>query len=287
MLPRTAQSGCNPRPTPIRFVSPGEVVPCSSVQARLAMKRLTLLSLIAGFAIGAAGGAALALSARPSRVDVAATARALATSLPPVDWHGPEAPAGPRRGDFKLTYYYMPTETGGGPRVTLFDRRCRRVARVSKAFERTLRMQGSGQLADGRILTYSGRCSCSRSPCYSPSRRSHTWGTGVSERPLAPFRSVAVDPSLVSIGAVLYIPELDGLTMPGVAPWGGFVHDGCVVADDRGGGIRGRQVDLFAARRSHYTALDRRHRLKRVTVFDGGERCLSHDRRRVPRRGAI
>lgn len=251
------------------------------------MKRLTLLSVIAGFAIGAAGGAALALSARPSPVGVAATARALAASLPRLEWHGPEAPAGQRLGNFKLTYYYMPTETGGGPRVTLFDKGCRRVARVSKAFERTLRMQGSGQLGDGRILTYSGRCDCPRSPCYRPGRKSHAWGTGVSERPLAPFRSVAVDPSLVSIGAVLYIPELDGLTMPGVSPWGGFVHDGCVVADDRGGGIRGRQVDFFAARKNHYTALDRRHRLKRVTVFDGGERCRSHDRRRVSRRGAI
>jgi 3D (Asp-Asp-Asp) domain-containing protein len=250
------------------------------------MKRLTLLSLIAGFAIGAAGGAALALEARPSPLDVAATARALLASRPAVEWRGPAAPVGDRLGNFKLTYYYLPTETGGGRRVQLFDKGCRRVARVAASFEKVLRMQGGGKLSDGRMLTYSGRCSCPRSPCYRVGRSSHTWGTGVSERPLAPFRSVAVDPSMVSIGQVLYIPELDGLTMPGAAPWGGFVHDGCVVADDQGGGIRGRQVDFFTARRNHYTALDRRHRLQRVTVFDGGERCRSHDRRRVSRRGA-
>jgi 3D (Asp-Asp-Asp) domain-containing protein len=137
------------------------------------------------------------------------------------------------------------------------------------------------------VLSYSGRCDCPHSPCFRVARRGHRWGTGVRERPLSPFRSVAVDPARVAIGTVLYIEELDGMAMPGSAPWGGFVHDGCVVADDQGGGIRGRQIDLFAARRSHYSALDRRHRLKKVTVFDGGERCRSLARRRISRRGSI
>ena len=252
------------------------------------MKRLTILSALAGFAIGAVAGAGLALgSRRPPRIDIAATARALVTSRPRLEWRGPEAPAGQRLGNFKLTYYWMPTESGGGRRVQLYNKSCRRVARVASSFARKLRLEGGGVLADGRVLTYSGACSCPSSPCFRLARLGHTWGTGVMERPLSPFRSVAVDPAHVSIGSVLYIAELDGLTMPGVPPWGGFVHDGCVVADDQGGGVRGRQLDLFAARKSHYTALDHRHRLKRVTVFDGGERCRAHDRRRVSRRGAI
>ncbi len=157
---------------------------------------------------------------------------------------------------------------------------------MSRAFERHLRLEGGGVLRNGRVLTYSGRCSCPRSPCYRAARRGHRWGTGVRERPLSPFRSVAVDPKHVSIGTTLYIPELDGLTMPGRAPWGGFVHDGCVVADDQGGGVRGRQLDLFAARKGHYRALQRRHRLKKVTVFEGGERCQSLTRRLVSRPGS-
>jgi hypothetical protein len=64
--------------------------------------------------------------------------------------------------------------------------------------------------------------------------------------------------------------------MPGERPWGGFVHDGCVVADDRGSGIRGRQLDLFAARESSYVDLSR-HRLGHVTVYRGGDKCRHLD----------
>jgi 3D (Asp-Asp-Asp) domain-containing protein len=193
---------------------------------------------------------------------------------------------GKRKGRFQLTYYWMAAETRGGPKVQLYNKHCRRVARVSRAFERQLRLEGGGVLRNGRVLTYSGRCRCPHSPCYRTARRGHRWGTGVRERPLSPFRSVAVDPRHVSIGTTLYIPEFDGLIMPGRRPWGGFVHDGCVVADDQGGGVRGRQIDLFSARKGHYRALQRRHRLKKVTVFEGGERCQSLTRRPASRPGS-
>ena len=75
------------------------------------------------------------------------------------------------------------------------------------------------------------------------------WGTAGSGRPLQPFRTVAVDPKLIKLGSLLYVPLLEGRTMPGRAPWGGFVHDGCVVADDTGGGINGKQLDLFVGAR--------------------------------------
>jgi hypothetical protein len=61
--------------------------------------------------------------------------------------------------------------------------------------------------------------------------------------------------------------------MPGAKPWGGFVHDGCVIAHDTGGGVRGKQLDFFMAQRHHYASFDRRHRLKQVSVFDGASRC--------------
>ena len=240
-------------------------------------------------------------------IDLAETARALVSSAPRPSSSpaaedveveveveaaaaaepGHQPQAGKPMGRFKLTYYWMPAETGGPRKVQLYNKWCRPVARVSRGFERRLRLEGGGRLHDGRVLTYSGRCGCAHSPCFRVARRGHSWGTGVHERPLSPFRSVAVDPAHVSIGSVLYIPELDGLTMPGRSPYGGFVHDGCVVADDQGGGVRGRQLDLFTARKSHYSALDRRHRLKKVTVFRGGERCRSLTRRPLSRRGSI
>jgi 3D (Asp-Asp-Asp) domain-containing protein len=254
------------------------------------MMRVTAAAVLAGAALFASGGHALA-EPEAAPTETQPIPDGLLTTEPPPDWQEPEpepelGEPGRRKGTFRLTYYWMAHEAGGKRKVQLYDKRCRKVAKVSRDFSRRLRLEGGGKLRNGKVLTYSGKCRCPSSPCYRLARRGHKWGTGVRERPLSPFRSVAVDPKHVSIGTVLYIPELDGMAMPGSAPWGGFVHDGCVVADDQGGGIRGRQIDLFAARKGHYSSIDRRHRLKKVTVFDGGDRCRSLNRRPSGRPGS-
>jgi 3D (Asp-Asp-Asp) domain-containing protein len=242
-------------------------------------------ALLLVLAIGSGAFAPRARHADP--LDVPLVATAARDAMRPL-FEPPPVPPAAELGRFRLTYYYMPTETERRAQsVQLFTRSCRKIARVSQVFSQKLRMQGGGKLADGRVLIYAGSCPCGSGPCYGFAPRDHEWGTGANDRPLSPFRSVAVDPSRVSIGSLLYIPELDGLTMPGAEPYGGFVHDGCVVADDRGGGIRGKQLDLVTARHTHYQALDRRHRLKRVTVMDGKERCRTFRTRAAPSRGAI
>lgn len=177
-------------------------------------------------------------------------------------------------GNFELTYYWVATQKKKG-NEPIFDKRCKRIARVSKSFKRRLNLEGSGLLEDGRTVSTAGGCQCG-SPCYWIPNDSHKWGAGVAQRPLSPFRSIAVDPSEVKIGTSLYIAELDGLTMPGSGSEGGFVHDGCVVADDRGGGVKGKQIDFFAGWRAHYRNFFSRHKLTQVTVFPGGERCHDH-----------
>ena len=254
------------------------------------MRRHTIKTVLAAaglllLAIGAAGIAPRRPAAVP--LDVALVARAAFETSRPMFEARPLEPAR-ELGRFQLTYYWMPTEAGKRRRsVPLYTRSCKRIARVSSSFARRLSLEGGGRLRDGRVLVYSGACSCESSPCYQVARRGHRWGTGYNQRPLEPFRSVAVDPRRVPIGTVLYIPELDGLTMPGHESYGGFVHDGCVVADDRGGGVRGKQIDFFAGKRIHYRSLHRRHRLRRVTVFEGGEKCRSTRLRIAARRASI
>jgi 3D (Asp-Asp-Asp) domain-containing protein len=191
------------------------------------------------------------------------------------DAAGPDAIPDRLLGEFQLTYYWMASERKSTREreVQLYTKKCKPLVKVSKSFAARLTREGTGKLLDGRTINVSGECRCDHSPCFFAVGRKRRWGVGVYERPLSPFRSVAVDPSRVSIGTILYLPELDGLTMPGRQPWGGFVHDGCVVADDTGGKVTGDQIDLFMAHKPHYRSFYRRYRMKRVTVLDGRGRC--------------
>ena len=79
--------------------------------------------------------------------------------------------------------------------------------------------------------------------------------------------------------------------MPGRAPWGGYVHDGCVVADDTGGGIDGHQLDLFVGRHAYFLGLSGQEGshswARHADVFDGSEICTRKGREVVRRAGAI
>lgn len=212
----------------------------------------------------------------------------------------PEPPEARTLGEFQLTFYYVASEDEVDPAprrraandnagddaslaasqpdlVPVYDRRCRPLASVSRAFAAQLTMQGTGRLLDGRVLNVAAPCDCPRTPCFHVLPSHRKWGMGGSGQPLEPFRTVAVDPRRVKLGSLLYVPELDGVRMPGPAPIGGFVHDGCVVAGDTGGGVQGAQLDLFVARRAYYKGLARRGGshgwARRVEVLDGAERC--------------
>lgn len=220
----------------------------------------------------------------PAQVDAAAPAPAPDAARPEQPSAKIPAPAhGRKLGRFQVTYYWIASERRGhrGHTRVLRDPSCRRIARVSTRFARKLDLEGTGRLRDGRLLNVAGHCAC-HGRCYSIAGHAHRFGFGVHNRPLSPFRSVAVDPSYVTIGERLYIPALDGVRMPGRPPWGGFISNGCVVADDRGGGIRGRQLDFFTASRSLYRALFGAHPLTHVTVYDGAGHCSGAARRGAP-----
>lgn len=206
-------------------------------------------------------------------------------------------------GDFNITFFYVVSEEEHPVRAqpaneevspepadlaTLYstDGRgsCAPIADVTPAFARQLAIQGTGKLSDGRVVNIWGACSCKRSPCFKVS--STTWGTGGSGRQLRPFRSVAVDPRVIPLGSKLYVPLLDGKRMPGRPPWGGFVHDGCVSADDVGGGIKGTQLDLFVGRRGWFLGITKHEGAhewaRQVPVFDGAKRCAKKPAAKKP-----
>jgi 3D (Asp-Asp-Asp) domain-containing protein len=125
--------------------------------------------------------------------------------------------------------------------VDLYTRDGMLIGSYSYKFAWHLRMEGSGLLLDGRVLNTHGNCRYGLGKCFETlDARKHPFGRGAGQRPLIPFKSVAVDPRIVPIGEPIYIPEFDGLRLPD-----GSIHDGCVRADDTGGGIKKRKMDFF------------------------------------------
>lgn len=152
-------------------------------------------------------------------------------------------------GPFRNTYYDFPAEAAAGSGATIYDAQCKPIANVDPAFHDAVCVQGSGRLASGVTVSFAKRdCACA-SVCPRTGQRicfealdpgRYPWGRGATGKPIAPLRTVAVDTSVIPLGARLFIPEAVGLPRPD-----GTAHDGCFVAEDRGKRVVGLHVDLF------------------------------------------
>jgi 3D (Asp-Asp-Asp) domain-containing protein len=252
------------------------------------------------------GGAPIvvAISCTGPRVDKEPPKPAAEVAQPAVVEKADEGPKS--LGKFDITFYYVANEEDMVPKpaandndvantelaaiappetVTLYDNKtCEPIADVSPEFASMARLQGTGKLRDGRVINIASRCDCEQRPCFQVLSDKVQWGTAGTGKALQPFRTVAVDPKVIKLGSLLYVPLLEGRTMPGRAPWGGYVHDGCVVADDTGGGINDYQLDLFVGKKAWYQVMGSAHGgshawARHVDVFDGSQRCERKGRR--------
>lgn len=162
-------------------------------------------------------------------------------------------PLGPPRG-FKMTFYWIAWEAeyANEPYDTdVYTRDGFFLGRFPRTFIYELRLEGSGILRDGRVINYDGACSYGVGTCFKQvDPREHPLGMGGQRRPLQPYRSVAVDPRYIPIGTPLYLPELAGVLLPD-----GSRHDGCVRADDTGGGIQRKELDFFVQSYAQYKTI--------------------------------
>ena len=153
---------------------------------------------------------------------------------------------------FRNTYYYFPQQSDfGGKRVSIHDASCKPIDRVPADFYAAVCVQGSGRLSDGRTVSFArNRCSCAvrcgrtgQRICFSPlDAAEFPWGRGAMGTAITPLRTIAVDSDHIALGDTVYIPEYAGLPMDSE---GKAHHDGCFLAEDRGGGINGRHLDVF------------------------------------------
>ncbi len=182
-------------------------------------------------------------------------------------------------GAFINTYYYVEEESahGGAATERLYDRSCSVLATVPESFARLACIEGTAKLKDGRVINYATNTQCG-GPCkftwavMDPTR--FPWGMGNRSNALVPLRSWAVDTGVIANGTVLYVEEWDGKVIPQIGTLGGMTHDGCFRADDVGGGIQGKHVDIFAGSRAMYQELNRTFPTRTsFVVYKDSPRC--------------
>lgn len=77
---------------------------------------------------------------------------------------------------------------------------------------------------------------------FKPARGVH--GSGAGGRSMVPYRSIAVDPRLIALGSVLFVPAARGVVVT-LDNGDTQIHDGYFYAADTGGAIEGNHVDVF------------------------------------------
>lgn len=124
-------------------------------------------------------------------------------------------------------------------------------------------LEGSVQIANGQSLlgvyNFAGRGDTDQVNClpYYPTLKnisatnrvrfkpSNTpYGEGANGNQLVPYRTIAVDRTLIPMGSVVYIPAARGVSV--TLPSGDrAVHDGYFYAGDVGSAIKGNHIDVF------------------------------------------
>ena len=211
-------------------------VPVRAVLPILALCGLAAMFLLRPFSIRAPAASVLTSALFLGEGNL----KGLLTSLPA----GPEAKLGPVRGhllgSFHVTFYWLVQEdrNPGEKTVPLYALGGELLGYFTERFIRDFRTESCALLHDGRVVSNweaGNHCHVVAAPI------------GCDDRVLTAFRSVAVDPSVVPIGARLYIPGAEGVSLGGDT-----CHDGLFYAQDVGGLIRGKRIDIYVGPKSNF-----------------------------------
>lgn len=150
-------------------------------------------------------------------------------------------------GLFRPSYYWVALETNDGqPRnQPLLDENGHTLQMVSAKFLAELRMEGTGRLMNGKLVNFKTRITKPDGTTESRWRwcgPEAPYGYGFGDLLLVPFRSVAVDPTVIPLGSRVYIPAARGTPLPN-----GTLHDGFFAAVDIGSAIVDKKIDIFTS----------------------------------------
>jgi 3D (Asp-Asp-Asp) domain-containing protein len=222
-----------PAASPVNLHSPA--VPVRAVLLILALSGLTAIFSLRPFNIPAP--AAFVLTSAPFPGE--GNPKGLPTA-PPVESEVKLGRAqGHLLGSFRVTFYWLVEENKypGERTAPLYALSGELLGYFPDRFVQDFRMESCALLRDGRVISNweaGNRCQVVDAP------------VGCNGLTLYALRSVAVDPSVVPMGAKLYIPEADGASLGGDA-----CHDGLFYVHDVGGLIRGKRIDIYLGSKSN------------------------------------
>lgn len=150
-------------------------------------------------------------------------------------------------GKLRPSFYWVAIEPKDKAQRTrkLFDEDAKLISAVSEKYYKSLLMEGTGRLANGKVINFKSRTKKSDGtwdirwrvcPSTAP------YGYGLNDIPLEAFKSVAVDTSVIPLGSKIYIPAAKGAQLPN-----GKRHDGYFTAVDIGDLIKNKKIDIFTA----------------------------------------
>lgn len=149
-------------------------------------------------------------------------------------------------GDLKPTFYWIALETqSSDPKNrNILDINGGVIARTTARFFSELQLEGTGRLLDGRMVNFHQfiQGPNGREIRYRICGPEAPYGYGYGDRPLTPFRTVAVDPRVIPLDSKIFIPAAVGAKLPD-----GSIHDGYFDALDIGGAITDLRVDVFTS----------------------------------------
>jgi 3D (Asp-Asp-Asp) domain-containing protein len=158
------------------------------------------------------------------------------------DWSLSEGiPSGKYLGRFKVTYYWAVEEAEypaiKSQPVYLADGSL--LGRFSSAFVKAFRTESAAKLRDGRCISYMKL----RGRAEVVDRF-----LGYGGHKLTELKSIAVDPRLIPLGSIVYIPQAENVVVDGKPQSGVFY------AHDIGSAVKGKHVDVFVGRKANMDA---------------------------------
>jgi 3D (Asp-Asp-Asp) domain-containing protein len=186
-------------------------------------------------------------------------------------------------GTFRNTYYDFPRESdfaAASGTVAIMNATCQPITQVPRGFFEAVCVQGSGSLKRGGTVSFAKRdCACAeicprtnQKICFDAlDPATFPWGRGAAGTAIIPLRTVAADTSVLPMGTILYIPELDGVQR---SESSSEAFDGCFRVEDRGLKVKGDHVDIFTGHPAQTAVMNERVPSNQgVTVIVDAPRC--------------